>query len=331
MNQASVEESQRPEERGALYFPYIVVPETAWFSNVLLYWPRVGSIVPTQFLEDPEALGGHMQRLVQEGLVTQIYPDVSAVPGFAEAFLATLEEGGAPAKTAEWKSLPIYFEKLGRQLSEELVDRRLARRSDGAWLEVERTTANRFMTYLACVLGSVQSVGMLPVTDDADNIPGAHSADRHSDGASVREVVLNAVLPVSKAPLDPARLAAFKSSHGRELARFRTTVEGIVEQVTEMHDEEEREARLREFLAQSREEVREIDAALQGFNWSGPVAWASAGVLATAYDLQDGLSAAGIHTIAGAVGVATSRIRKRSAARRKPMAYAVLASQRALG
>lgn len=331
MNQASTEESQRPEEHGALYFPYIVVPETAWFSNVLLYWPRVGSIVPTQFLEDPEALGGHMQRLVQEGLVTQVYPDVSAVPGFADAFLATLEEGGAPAKTAEWKSLPIYFEKLGRQLSEELVDRRLARRADGPWLEVERTTANRFMTYLACVLGSVRSVGMVPVTDAADNVPSARDTDRLSDGTSVREVVLNAVLPVSKAPLDPARLAAFKSSHGNELARFRATVEGFVEEVVEMREEEERKARLNDFLTESKEEVREIDAALQGFSWSGPTAWASAGVLATAYDLQAGLSAAGIYTVAGAVGLATSRIRKRSAARRKPMAYAVLAGQRALG
>ena len=30
----------------ALYFPYIRVPETPWFSQVLLYWDAAAAIVP---------------------------------------------------------------------------------------------------------------------------------------------------------------------------------------------------------------------------------------------------------------------------------------------
>lgn len=33
--------------RKVLYFPYISVPESAWFTRVLLYWDEVGSIVPS--------------------------------------------------------------------------------------------------------------------------------------------------------------------------------------------------------------------------------------------------------------------------------------------
>lgn len=38
----------------ALYYPYIQVPESPWFTRVLLYWDRVGAIVPNDYIEDPD-------------------------------------------------------------------------------------------------------------------------------------------------------------------------------------------------------------------------------------------------------------------------------------
>lgn len=37
-----------------LYFPYINVPDTAWFSRMLLYWDEVGAIIPYDFIDNPE-------------------------------------------------------------------------------------------------------------------------------------------------------------------------------------------------------------------------------------------------------------------------------------
>jgi hypothetical protein len=50
-----------------LYFPYIRVPDSEWFTQVLLYWDEVGSIVPYEYVYSPEKLGPHMRELVQLG------------------------------------------------------------------------------------------------------------------------------------------------------------------------------------------------------------------------------------------------------------------------
>lgn len=34
----------------ALYYPYIKVPESDWFTRVLLYWDVVGAIVPYEYV-----------------------------------------------------------------------------------------------------------------------------------------------------------------------------------------------------------------------------------------------------------------------------------------
>lgn len=57
-----------------LYFPYIRVPDNDWFQRVLLYWDSVGSIVPYEYINNPDRLGSHMQSLLIEGLVKQIIP-----------------------------------------------------------------------------------------------------------------------------------------------------------------------------------------------------------------------------------------------------------------
>ena len=72
-----------------LYYPFIRVPQTQWFTRVLLYWDTVGSIVPYEYTRNPELLGPHMQSLLTEGLVRQVIPreHLYSVGNFAEPFL----------------------------------------------------------------------------------------------------------------------------------------------------------------------------------------------------------------------------------------------------
>ena len=58
----------------ALYFPYINVPETKWFTQILLYWDHAASIVPDSIRENREELGPYMAELMDEGLVRSVMP-----------------------------------------------------------------------------------------------------------------------------------------------------------------------------------------------------------------------------------------------------------------
>jgi hypothetical protein len=51
-----------------LYFPSTRVPETGWFTRVLLYWDSVGTIVPAEYLDDPLFLRPYTAGLKDHGL-----------------------------------------------------------------------------------------------------------------------------------------------------------------------------------------------------------------------------------------------------------------------
>lgn len=57
-----------------LYFPYISVPSSVWFTRILLYWDKVGSIVPYDYIEKPELHDEYTRSLIQANLVTQVIP-----------------------------------------------------------------------------------------------------------------------------------------------------------------------------------------------------------------------------------------------------------------
>jgi hypothetical protein len=77
-----------------LYFPYITIPNTPWLASALLYWDRVGSIVPHEYIENPSWFSPYMRELVIAGLVEQIFPEdhLHKVPRFQRAFLDFIDK-----------------------------------------------------------------------------------------------------------------------------------------------------------------------------------------------------------------------------------------------
>lgn len=159
-----------------LYFPNIRVPESAWFTRMLLYWDTIGTIVPMEFINEPERLGEHTQSLMREGLVQPIIPSrhTYALPRFDEGFTDYLETLGEAelerrrAALAAGDTTRLHVEKVGT-LERVLHDYRLGvPRGGGAytpWYTVERSTAADFMAYLAACLGRIEELGAFPVTD----------------------------------------------------------------------------------------------------------------------------------------------------------------------
>lgn len=142
----------------ALYFPYIRVPEAAWFTRTLLYWDRVGTIVPYALADSRKRLGDYTFELIGAHLVEPIYPDahVNMIPRFAEGFFELLatDTMGAEERRVGFERghlTLIHFDKMGKTVADELEARGLAHSagrtdSPNSWWNVESRTADIFMT-----------------------------------------------------------------------------------------------------------------------------------------------------------------------------------------
>src|SRR6267142_2010262 len=190
-----------------LYFPYIRVPDSEWFTQVLLYWDEVGSIVPYEYVHSPEKLGSHMKDLVQVGLVKQIFPNehVGNIPRFTEAFLEYIDRADFPIKPnsielASTETSQIHIEKLNK-IANGLVDRGLAKLDHDPWFNVERTVADQFMAYLAGVLSETDDLKSVPITDQERSLvnfslPSAEKYDWKQKLSELRPFILQDLLPV---------------------------------------------------------------------------------------------------------------------------------------
>ena len=122
-----------------------------------MYWDRVGTIVPSDWVGQPERLGEHTLELVRRELLLQVFPSWVG-PTHSRRFRAWLEalepselalrrenfSSGARVRVHQDKWLATGSAlNVARHVG--LVDRRAF---DG-WIEVETTTAAEFMANLA--------------------------------------------------------------------------------------------------------------------------------------------------------------------------------------
>jgi hypothetical protein len=334
----------------ALYFPYIVTPDDAWFTRVLLYWDTVGTIVPGGLEDDPKYISSRMAALRDEGLLTLVSPafDLSTVPRFREHFAEYLEADRAVLQCREdpaaMRFARVHLFKLG-DVAEYLIEQGLARRSDGPgwelWIDVEARTADLFMAYLAAILGALQNVQMDPVTDQAAGMAALTGLDR-SAGQTLKRArqlrlgVLDGLLPGPATPIDAKELKQFKADHGPELAAFRDVVD---EELLKAAGFEHADAGAKQAEISTRRLMQERDkvvALMQRRRWPDLVFGSVAGVVAAAAGVAGGLALGG--PIAGAAFAAPGLIPAVYGALRdartkpdfgeRPMAYAALAQQR---
>ncbi len=143
---------------GVLYFPYMRVPSSAWFTRVLLYWDEIGCIVPSVYGHDRQKLGDYGNELTSAGLLKTIHPDAFSLPGLADGFIRALDAEGRARPGRETygvdagPGMDLHIAKMGREIARALQERGLAqpvKRSDAGWYAVEPRTADLFMAYLA--------------------------------------------------------------------------------------------------------------------------------------------------------------------------------------
>ncbi len=286
-----------------LYFPYISVPQDAWFTRVLLYWDKVGSIVPAPYVRQPGQLSPYMQDLLAADLVAPVVPEHHDGPLYRpmECFLQFLDEERSQDGTTE-KPLglhsasrgaadagtvfQIHRGKLGDLVAEGLLERGLARRVEGAdWYEVESRTAAHFMAFLAATLGA--RVAMDPITDSAAHLAAFSAGPGASDTPAallqeMRASVLEEMLPAPAERVRVSDLAEFRERHGDLLSKFRREIENRLVDLALVQEDWARSKKLDLYKEELKEATLEIQARMHERKWRNVVFGTVCGLIAAA-------------------------------------------------
>jgi hypothetical protein len=324
---------------------------------VLLYWDEVGSIVPSPYEQDVSQLTPYMAELVHAELVRPIVPERydRHLVRAARPFLAFVDtdplitaragaglgsapapRSGAPAGTV----MKIHGGKLGHDVESALIDRGLARRgTDRSWIEVEARTGSAYMAFLAAGLGSLEEVGMDPITDGVRNLAPFADTESADDAIAISNAltmrVLEGVLPGPGESVPVPELVAFKESHGALLAGFRRRLESHLLDIAGVSDPRLRERKLVVLTEELQAELEEVEARMNARSWPRLVFGTLCGVLGAAIPVGAALATGAIPAAAaGAPGLASAVYAARQAMGRgedfegAPLAYAALARER---
>lgn len=212
-----------------LYFPYIRVPQSDWFTRILLYWDRVEIIVPVDFFENPEDLGEYTRDLVERQLIHQVPPGayIWSIPNFSSSFEQHLDSLGPALDVrrnnfSKGRTFPIHIEKM-EPIAKVMKDIGLAtiNRYEYQYFNVELETGKEFMAYLATCLAQLPDIQADPVTDEEANLEVF--IDPEID--ALRIEVLENIFPSPRRTIKGFEIENFKRRHHNKLRGFRRAVE----------------------------------------------------------------------------------------------------------
>jgi hypothetical protein len=257
-----------------LYFPYISVPDSAWFTRMLLYWDKVGTITPYDFIENPEALGEHTRSLVESEMVAQVIPGlcIPDIPNFKSSF-ANYLHGASPDLNvrrkyfAKGETRLLHMEKMGG-IEELLCELNIAQKDRYPWYTVEARTALEFMAYLAGCIGQLPEAQYDPITDAESNLSVFFESEhkRNNGGLielnTLRTQILERVFPAPNHSLKAQEIAEFKKRHSDKLRAFRRIVEREILTIAALIDPAQRNRRVELFQDEVQELTGEIKSHL---------------------------------------------------------------------
>jgi hypothetical protein len=256
----------RSPRDSALYFPYIDIPHEQWIWRILLYWDRLKSIVPYEYIHNPALHSPFMQELRDSGLVEPVQPGMfaprneSLVTHFISYVTDRLPTHRVSPKR---RRVRIHIEKLG-DLGDHLVNLQLADRDEYPWFMLDEWVAAAFMTFLAQYLGALPEVNSAPITPNS-TLFALLSDNSKAVGqiAETREVILQRVMPLPKVTVTLKQVLKFRRTYGDMLRGLRVMVEARCFELVNIADPEWRSVRQREILAAIETRAKEIDKAMR--------------------------------------------------------------------
>jgi hypothetical protein len=338
----------------ALYFPYIRVPKTSWFTQVLLYWDNAATMVPRSLLMRPDSpdryykVGKYMTQLEKVGLLE--YISEFELLKYGDSFLRnSLDLVNEREHQLRLDQRPLQYTHLHPGKASDRLFRRmeeagLAKRSTDdewmGWWSVEETLADQYMAYLASTISSIHK-DTYPVTDKAVAIASLSSSpdDVMTRLQELRYAVITSALPAPAWAVAPKELRKFKDKHQDQLRRLRHHVDGRLADLAAIDDAALREVKANSVLEEIRDDVAVLSEKMTRRNWGRIVLIGVGGVVGAALATASAVSTAGgtlalglavgggTASLGSATYQATEIFRQPRYNKRAPLAYAALASK----
>jgi hypothetical protein len=198
-------------------------------------------------------------------------------------------------------------------------------------VEVEEWAADAFMFFLTSMLGELESIDAVPVTNEKGALSFAQGTPMRRTAhmlraVTAREDLLEALLPAPAHAPDVRELLAFKERHSPLMRGFRREIEAASITLASIDDPTLRKQRARLFREEFEDEVAKISDATR-HRWADvafyrilPILGSALGVASVVGQPQLGLAAASAPLLQAAF--AALRATRPQAAPDRPLAYA---------
>jgi hypothetical protein len=245
----------------ALYYPYINVPKEDWTFQTLLYWDKLHSIVPSNYINEPERLSYFMRDLVHEGLVEQVFPleYLHNCEKFYSTFINYVEKKylNNPKKLSGGYS-KIHIEKINELVSE-LLKMRLIFPAERDWWFIDNNVSNDYMAYLASFLGS--KTNSLPVSNFLKNAKLFDNSQTYNKKLKIKNTILKNVIPIPE-NMSINSLLKFRTEHKDLLPKFRNYIDAESYKLVNL-DKDIREYETKKIIDNIHKESEELKEALK--------------------------------------------------------------------
>ena len=276
----------------ALYFPHISVPQTPWFTQVLLYWDKAAAIVPEGLEYEYDRKEPFMRDLNRAGLLDYIYPGKGLAyrsgGDFDAGFIKLLESGKPPPPEGLRRFTEVHVDKMGHGLFEELHRQGLAEAVDGhdwEWWRIETTTAATYMGYLASAISGARP-GMTPVRDRLECLETLRPQSAHVRHKvdHLRLSTITDALPAPGGIVPAAELIDFKSKNAELLHGCRSYLDDKLLDLAKIDDPYETEVRTKATLQAIKREVKSLKDQMERRRWPKITLVGFGGLAVTALD-----------------------------------------------
>jgi hypothetical protein len=326
----------------ALYFPYMRVPESSWFTQILLYWDSAATIVPVSLWREFHE-HEYMTELLRADLLKFVRPldahETSRV-GFEQEFLKmfSAHEPRIPDRK-RWTRIhtekiePYIFAELRRK---GLAEPEPAEDEEFGWWQVEETTAALYMAYLAGVI-SGRNEGFFPVTDSRRSLAAlAPAGSELKDKLRELRFAVVRALPAPAQPVPVNELRAFKERHRDELRRLRLHLDRRLVDLAAIDDAEVRQIKSESLIQEIQDETARLREQMKKRRWPKVALVGFGGVMGAALATAAAVTTGGAALVVG-LGVGSGLVTGGAAAhqlseivraprfdRRAPLIYAAL-------
>jgi len=231
--------------RTVLYYPEIQIPTSGtWIRKSLLYWDKLGAIVPQSYDDrmDSQMLKRYtpeIECLYKEGIFKPFNPEtLMRSQNSRQALRDELKETLYPTKLKKTKTpivvqrcdVAIYQDKVAYEVFSELKERGLAIGSEdehGIYL-FEKRTANVYMSLLAKHLALNAPEPTVPSSDSAAELDLMFGNDEKMEPENlIISPHFSDLIPTPNPDVPLRTILKFKKRHEAELIAFHAVMEGF--------------------------------------------------------------------------------------------------------